>query len=180
MHSRFSRFILCASLASVLLLENRSSAEMGGGEGRSTRYEGNIRLREGDCRFSIDVDRLELLVTAVAGKYRLARVRIACSGDDNLALSAANDRLQMLVRDDARATAVLSLRTAEPTLWGTFDQELQKTLAYPPEVRPGEPVYVFAYFPITEVTSLPFGFELTIASRRETVRLENLATAARN
>ena len=152
---------------------------MGGGEGRSTRFAGEIQLRDGRCGFSIDVDRLELLVTAVAGKYRLARVRIDCSGESNLALSATNDRLQMLV-EDTRATAVLSLRTAEPTVWGTFDEEMKKTLAYPPEVRPGEPVYVFAYFPIAEVTSLPSGFELTIASRRETVRLMNLATAARN
>lgn len=180
MHSRTSRFILFASLASALFLANRSGAEMGGGESRPTPFAGNVRLDDGQCELSIDVDRLALQVTAVAGKYRLVPIRIDCTGDDKLRLSAANDRLEMFVKDNGRATAVLSLRQADPAVWDAFDDDLRRTLAYPPEVAPGEPVYVFAYFPIAEVTSLPFAFEFTIASRRETIPLRNLATAARN
>ena len=61
-----------------------------------------------------------------------------------------------------------------------FDTDMHRMLAYPPEIRAGEPVYVFAYFPIDQVKSLPSGFEFTIASLNQTIRLTHLAPAARN
>ena len=163
---------------------------MGGGEGRPTPFVGQIELRggegepsEGECRFSIDVERVSYMVTTVAGKYRLVRMLIDCRGEDGLVLSATYDRLEMLVDDgeggDGIAAGVLSLRQADGALWDAFDADMRRTLAYPAEIRAGEAVYVFGYFAVDETRSLPHGFQFTIASLNETVRLMHLATAAR-
>jgi hypothetical protein len=179
MHSRSSRSIPVVFLCTLLALAGSASAEMGGGEGRPTPFVGEVDLDDGSCRFSIDVDAINLLVTAVAGKYRLVRMRIDCRGEDDLALSVTGDELHMLVNEE-RVAAVLSLRQTDPGVWDAFDTDLRRKLAYPPLVSAGEPVYVFAYFPAGEVTSLPQGFELTLASLGETVRLQHLVAAARN
>jgi hypothetical protein len=184
------RFLLGVFLGS-LMLAGGSEAEMGGGEGRPTPFVGQIELPgdegeppAGECRFSIDVERVSFLVTTVADKYRLVRMLIDCRGEDALALSATDDRLEMLVDDgeggDGIAAGVLSLRQADGALWDVFGADMRRTLAYPPEVQAGEAVYVFAYFPVDEARSLPHGFRFTIASLNETVRLMHFATAARS
>lgn len=183
------RFLLGVFLG-TLLLAGSSRAEMGGGEGRPTPFVGQIELpggadepSEGECRFSIDVERVSFLVTTVADKYRLVRMLIDCRGEGALALSATDDRLEMLVDDgeggDGIAVGVLSLRQADGAVWNAFDADMRRLLAYPPEVRAGDAVYVFAYFPVDAARSMPGGFQFTIASLNETVRLMNLATAAR-
>lgn len=178
MISRLRRSVLVVLLA-WLVLPISAEAEMAGGEGRPTPFVGQIEHGDGYCEFSVDVERINFLVTTVANKYRLVRMRIGCSGELSLALSSTDDRLEMLVGDD-NAVGVLSLRQSDGALWDAFDPDIRRSLAYPPEIRAGEPVYVFAYFPAEEVGSLPYGFEFTIASLDETVQLVNLATAARN
>jgi hypothetical protein len=177
------RFLLGVFLG-LLLLAGSSRAEMGGGEGRPTPFVGQAVIPDGECRFSIDVERVSYMVTTVAGKYRLVRMLIDCRGEGALALSATDDRLEMLVdggdSGNGMASGVLSLRQADGALWDAFDADMRRTLAYPAEIRAGEAVYVFAYFPVDEARSLPHGFQFTIASLNETVRLMNLATAARS
>lgn len=165
-----------------VLLTGTSNAEIGGREGRPTPFGGQVELANGECRFSIDVERVTFLVTRVANKYRFVRMLIDCRGNTTLALSATEDRLDMLVDggDGAVATGILSLRQSDSSLWNTFDADMRRTLAYPPEVAPDRPVYVFAYFNVDDAASLPDGFEFRIASLDKTVRLMNLTTAARN
>ena len=179
---RSSRLILGACLSSLLFLASGSNAEMGGGEGRPTAFVGQVDRAEGDCRISIDVDPISLLLTAVANKYRLVRVLIDCRGEASLALSPANDRLEMLVGDgdDGHAIAVLSLRQADAAVWDAFNTDMRRMLAYPPEVRAGEPVYVFAYFPIDRVE---IAAERICVHHREPERdrtTQESQTAARN
>jgi hypothetical protein len=190
MHGNSFR-ILSGVVLGLVLSAGGVRAEMGGGEGRPTPFVGQVELPgeaggppTGECRFSIDVERVSFIVTTLADKYRLVRMLIDCRGESGLALSASDDRLAMMVDDgeggDGVTAAVLSLRQADGAIWDAFDADLRRALAYPPEVRPGEAVYVFAYFPVDETRSMPGGFEFTIASLGETVRLMNLATAARN
>jgi hypothetical protein len=150
------RLLLGVFLGS-LVLAGSSEAEMGGGEGRPTPFVGQAVIPDGECRFSIDVERVSYMVTTVAGKYRLVRMLIDCRGEGALALSATDDRLEMFVDDgedagDGMASGVLSLRQADGALWDAFDADMRRTLAYPAEIRAGEAVYVFAYFPVDEAS----------------------------
>jgi hypothetical protein len=187
----YSLRLLLGVLLGMALLAGAARAEMGGGEGRPTPFVGAVELPGdaggppvGECRFSIDIERVSFMVTSVADKYRLVRMLIDCRGEGGLILSASDDRLEMQVDDgeggDGVTPGVLSLRQADGAIWDAFDADMRRTLAYPPEVRAGDAVYVFAYFPVTETLSTPGGFQFTIASLGETVRLMNLATAARN
>lgn len=190
MYSISFRFLFGVFLG-LVVLGGSARAEMGGGEGRPTPFVGEILLPGGEnepprveCRFAIDVEYVRFMVTTVADKYRLVRMLIDCRGEEGLALSATEDRLEMFVDDgeggDGVTTGVLSLRRADGAIWDAFDTDLHRLLAYPPEVRAGDAVYVFAYFPADEVRSMPDGFRFTIASLGETVRLMNRATAARS
>ena len=168
LNCRSFRYLLSVFLGS-LVLAGSSEAEMAGGEGR----------------FSIDVERVSYMVTTVAGKYRLVRMLIDGRGEGALALSPTDDWLEMFVEDggdtgDGMASGVLSLRQADGALWDVFDADMRRTLAYPAEIRAGEAVYVFAYFAVDETRSLLHGFQFTIASLNETVRLIHLATATRS
>jgi hypothetical protein len=177
--SRYSFLSISLAVAGVVLaaaLDGR--AEVAGAAGRASNYVGVIDLGNGDrCELSIQVERVSFLVTSVANKYRFVRMLVSCGKQTGLTLSSATDRLEMTI-EKRTVPAVLSLQRSESTLWDSFDLNMRQTLAYPPAIKPGAPVYVFGFFPADQVNTMPDRFALTIASIGRTVTLQVLATAA--
>jgi len=154
-------------------------SEIGGAAGRPITYTGEVdRGADETCRLSIGLERVAFVLTSLANRYRFVRVLIECRGRTPLVLSSTDDRLD-LVLEERTVPGVLSLQRADAELWDGLDATMRQTLAYPPSVRPGEPVYVFAYFPKPGVDDLPRSFSYTIASLGVTVRLEHRVAAAR-
>jgi hypothetical protein len=156
-----------------------SRAEMAGSAGRATPYGGTLDLKDGSrCDLSIQVERVSFLLTSF-GKYRLVRMLVDCRKQAGLMLSSSADRLELALDDKVTVPAVLSLQRSDSALWDALDVGMRQTLAYPPFIKAGEPVYLFAYFPVDQVRTMPRAFSFTIASLGQTVMLQNAATAAR-
>ena len=177
--SRYSFLSISLIVAGVLLataLDGR--AEMAGSAGRASNYVGMLDLGNGDrCDLSIQLERVSFLLTSVANKYRFVRMLVNCGKQTGLTLSSATDRLELTI-DKRTVPAVLSLQRSDSTLWDSFDLNMRQTLAYPPAIKPGAPVYVFGFFPADQVSAMPASFTLTIASLGRSVTLQVLATAA--
>jgi hypothetical protein len=177
---RYSFPSIALVFAGVLLaaaLDGR--AEMAGSAGRASNYVGIVDLGNGDrCELSIPIERVSFLVTTVANKYRLVRILVDCRKQTGLTLSSTADRLEMAI-DNRAVPAVLSLQRSDSAVWDAFDLNMRQTLAYPTAIKPNAPVYLFAYFPADQVTTMPARFNFTIASLGRTVTLQVLATAAR-
>lgn len=172
----FPSIVLLAGVLLAAVPEGR--AELAGSAGRSSPYVGMVDLANGDrCELSIQVERVNFLLTTVANKYRLVRMLVDCRKQTGLTLSSTADRLEIAI-DNRQVPAVLSLQRSDSAVWDALDLNMRQTLAYPPAIKPNEPVYVFAYFPADQVTTMPARFTFTIASLGRTVTLQVLATAA--
>jgi hypothetical protein len=172
------RNLILACTVLLLALSTSARAEIGGAAGRATTYSGVLNLQDGNrCQLSIQVERVSFLMTTVGGKYRFVRMLVDCQ-KQGLTLSSMADRLDVTV-DNSSIPGVLSLQRSDSALWDGLDAGMRQTLAYPAAIRPGEPVYLFAYFPADQVKAMPRGFSFTIASTGQTVTLQSAATAAR-
>jgi hypothetical protein len=178
MRCSFVRPFTLMCLVALLAASPDSWAEMAGGAGRATTYGGMVDLTDGNrCDLSIQVERVSFLLTSF-GKYRLVRMLVDCRKQTGLMLSSSADRLDISVEDRV-VPAVLSLQRSDSAMWDALDAGMRQTLAYPSSIKPGEPVYLFAYFPVDQVKTMPRAFSFTIASLGQTVTLQNAATAAR-
>ena len=177
--ARYSFPSIALLLAGVLLAAvPEGRAELAGSAGRASSYVGMVDLGNGDrCELSIQVERVNFLLTTVANKYRLVRILVSCRKQTGLTLSSTADRLEMAIENRA-VPAILSLQRSDSAVWDALDLNMRQTLAYPPAIKPNEPVYLFAYFPADQVRTMPGRFMYPIASLGRTVTLEVLATAA--
>lgn len=177
--ARYSFPSIALVFAGVLLaaaLDGR--AEMAGSAGRASNYVGTLDLGNGDrCELSIQVERVSFLMTSVANKHRFVRMLVNCGKQAGLTLSSAADRLEMNFENNAVAAA-LNLQKSDSNVWDALDLDMRQTLAYPTAIKPGAPVYVFAYFPADQVKTMPRRFTFTIASLGRSVTLQVLATGA--
>ena len=177
--ARYSFPSIALVFAGVLLaaaLDGR--AEMAGSAGRASNYVGTLDLSNGDrCELSIQVERVSFLMTSVANKHRFVRMLVNCGKQTGLTLSSAADRLEMNFENNA-VPAALNLQKSDSDVWNALDLDLRQTLAYPPAIKPGAPVYVFAYFPADQVKAMPRRFTFVIASLGRSVTLQVLATGA--
>ena len=178
--ARYSFPSIALVFAGVLLaaaLDGR--AEMAGSAGRASNYVGTLDLGNGDrCELSIQVERVSFLMTSVANKYRFVRMLTNCGKQSGLTLSSTNDRLALSI-DKRTVPAVLSLQRSDSAIWDPLDPNMRQTLAYPPTIKPGAPVYVFGFFPADQVNTMPDAFTWTIASLGRAVTLQEFAAALR-
>lgn len=175
---RFGSFRLLMCLGMLLAVSVGVTAEMAGSAGRPATYQGTVQLKGSErCDLSIQVERVSFLITAFGNKYRLVRMLVDCRNQVGLTLSSSTDRLEMEV-DKRAIPGVLSLQRSDSTLWDALSDDLRQTLAYPPVIKAGQPVYLFAYFPVDQVKTMPTAFSYTIASLGQTVMLRHLVAAA--
>ena len=177
--ARYSFPTIVLVLTGVLLAAvPEGRAELAGSAGRASSYVGMVDLANGDrCDLSIQVERVSFLLTTVANKYRLVRMLVDCRKQTGLTLSSTADRLEIAI-ENRQVPAVLSLQRSDSAVWDALDLNMRQTLAYPPAIKPNEPVYVFAYLPADQVRTMPARFMFTIASLGRSVTLQVLATAA--
>lgn len=177
--ARYSCPSIALVFAGVLLTAAPDGrAEISGSAGRAPNYVGMLDLANGDrCEVSIQIERVSFLLTSVANKYRFVRMLVNCGKQTGLTLSSAADRLEMTL-DKRTVPAILSLQKSDSAFWDSLDLNMRQTLAYPPAIKPNEPVYVFGFFPADQVNAMPASFTLTIASLERSVTLRVLVTRA--
>jgi hypothetical protein len=172
-----SSALVCLGLS--FALQSGVGAEMAGGAGRPATYQAVLTLSSGErCDLSVQIERVSFLLTSVANKYRFVRMLVDCRGSGGLTLSSTADRFEMRTTNAQAVPGVLSLRTADGPLWDSLDSDTRQTLAYPASIKPGAPVYLFAYFLADQVRTMPREFSYAIASVGQAVVLRQLATAA--
>ena len=154
------------------------------GQTRSSNfYKEEIQLADGACRFELEIEEVEFLLTSVANKYKLVRVRLENIARSPLELSRQADRFDLILRTNNQTTrvrAILNLQEAGPDIWDSLDITMREALAYPLEVPAtrdpnlwrSEILYIFFLFPKNGVGSLPVAFEYTIDSLKKTIRIE--------
>lgn len=169
MRSKSLETLIFISLGIMFAAHGSVRASMGGEEDAPATYRGEIGHRGGSCQFTIDLERVQFLVTTVANKYRFVRMLVNCQGEEALRLSSSSDRFQA---DAPHGTvAVLNLQSSDSELWDGLAADIRRMLAYPQQIESNDPVYVFAYLPIDDDTDMPERFSYTIASIGETVHL---------
>lgn len=166
--------------------------DVGGEEGRLVHYAGQLdRPTTGPCRFSIEVEPVSFVLSSVAGKYRMLRVRVENTGTETLGLSSEGDVLELVLRDEGgerRVRAILNLERSDPAFWDALDVQMREALAYPRSIRAaretgsqrdGAVRYLYAFFPVAAVSALPEEFALTLAGVEGTIAIRRPAAAAR-
>lgn len=185
--------IVIVMLAMVFAVNRRSSGSVSGSANPSITFDGEIRGSDGreQYRFTIDVERVMFRLLTVQSKFSLVRLRMQNATSGPLALSADQDRLELVLKSGASVPAVLNLQRGDSAWWDGLDPSMRETLAYPVTlkgvpapagglpVRSPESLYFYAFFPAAQVSEVPVGFAYTIASLGQTVRIEHRAAAAR-
>lgn len=165
--------------------------DVGGEEGRPFHYEGQlVRPSTGPCRFSIELEPVSFVLTSVAGKYRMLRVRVENTGEE-LSLSSARDVLDLVLVDadhERRVRGILDLQRSDPTFWDGLDVGMREVLAYPTSIRAakesearrdGVVRYLYAFFPVDQVSTAPEEFELALAGAEGPIAIRRPRAAKR-
>lgn len=189
MRQRHLTVLLVLVPSILLLMVPRARSEMSGDRGRAIVMQGAARGDDGRdrCRFSVEIERVSFLLNTVRARYKLARVRIENLGASVVSLSAARDRLDLVLQTGATVPAVLNLQSADSAFWDGLSADMRQILAYPQTIKAGrgespgsspEVIYVYALFPSEQITELPRGFAYQIEGLGQTIRIEHRATAA--
>ena len=177
--SRHADLLIAPILAAALLAPlQEGRADVGGVAGRVTPFGGVLDLGNGDrCDISIQIERFGFFLSTMANKYRIVRILIDCERQTGLALSATDDRLETTI-GTRTVPAILNLPRSDSAVWDGLDPEMQRSLTYPSQVKPREPVYVFGYLPADQVKTMPTNFIFTLAALGRSVTLTNRTTRA--
>jgi hypothetical protein len=163
---------LLSVLALVFILPH-SPALANGAKGKVTRYVD----RSGPAEISIDLDEKLFLLTAVKDKYKVLRIKIKNTGGKAVALSKANDKVELLIKGQ-RVPGILDLARQDSALWDSLDGDTRNFLAYPETVPPREEESIFVFIPAQSIAAIPAAVEYTIASLPEKIRLRPPVTAS--
>jgi hypothetical protein len=150
-----------------------ASALANGGKGKVSRYID----RSGPMEISIDLDEKLFLLTSVKDKYKVLRIKIKNTGSKPLALSKANDRVELLVKNQ-RVAGILDLARQDSSLWDSLDADARNLLAYPEAVPAREEESIFVFIPVQSITVIPTAVEYAIASLPDKIRLRPPVTGS--
>ena len=177
----------------MLLLSGRWSSGSVSGNGDPTiTFHGWVRTADNkeQYHFIIDVEPNAFRLTNVAGKYKLARLRVENSTAAPLALSADHDQVELVQTGGPAVAAVLNLQSGDSTYWDGLNARTRELLAYPVSVtgtpaptggaplRAPQALYIYLFFPQGAIADVPTSFTYRVASLGQTIKLERSAPKA--
>jgi len=156
--------------------------DVGAEEGRRTYYIGAATPGNDGipCSFFVEIEKVTFLLTDLANKYKVLRIRVENRSPTSLQLSSDNDTFDFVTGKQGNVRAVLNLQKADPELWDSLDIVMREALVYPKIIKGAknssigraEVSYFFAFFPKERIKLLPLRFEYTIASLGQRVVIE--------
>lgn len=168
------------------------SAEVSGERGRSTYFRGSLEPGSSftnRCEFSVELEPVTFELNTFRDKYKVVRIRVENWRKDKVKLLPDQDTIELQSAQGDVVQGTFNLRARDPLAWDSLSDDVRDALKYPasiPSVEaqespPGRPavVYLFAYFPADQVTTVPHLFRYKIQSTGRTVTVEKPGATAK-
>src|SRR5262249_125694 len=120
---------------------------------------------------TIKLQPLSFGLESVANKYRLVPIELRNDGDQELALSAARDKVKVIAPSGEEIAGSLELSKLDRAFWGTLETWQQDNASYPESVPSGSSRLFFVYVPAEKLRGIPKGVDLRIAATGKTLEL---------
>ena len=128
-------------------------------------------------RSEVEMDALLLELGTFQGKYKVLVLRLTNSGTQPVALSGADDRIDVLF-GDKRVRAVLDIARQPDVPREAHGWDLGRVLSYPVEVDSDQAINIYFFVPESDYAGPPTGFDYTIKSLGRTLEMRSPPVAA--
>ena len=177
----------------IILLTGRGflHGDQGYEPGQSIKLIGRLGAADqfdDQCDFSTEIEPTTFKLTAFKDKYKVVRIRAGNRRAKSIKLSPEKDSIELIQADGKSVKGTFNLKAQDGKTWDSLSDDLRSDLAYPAiiraakaadEARTGEEVaYLFAFFPVKDVSNVPRQIRYTIATLGHTVTIENRPPAA--